>query len=211
MRLKEHTPPGLPLIIRFKGPAETLEEEWTFDIAWEELTHRVETELKEQTLRLNFSIKEKPHLEWAWHDEHNRGGMECTILVHIHTGPSGASVQKRKHLQWIALDQIQNLNNEVSFTVPAHNLFKKTGEVDSTRQELRNTSASIQASPQAARKKRLTKLDMTILMDPEIDALVSAKGDHNEECEDSALLQTISTNLPRSTSHPVAQSRLNYV
>jgi hypothetical protein len=131
--------------------------------------------------------------------------------VHIHTGPSGASVQKRKHLQWIALDQIQNLNNEVSFTVPAHNLLKKTGEVDSTRQELRNTSASIQASPQAARKKRLTRLDMTILMDPEIDALVSAKGDHNEECEDSALPQTISANLPGSTSHPAAQSRLNYV
>ncbi|CAK9191715.1 unnamed protein product [Sphagnum troendelagicum] len=65
MCLKEHTPPGLPLIIRLKGPAETLEEEWTPDIAWEELIHRVETELKEQTLRLNFSIKEKLHLEWA--------------------------------------------------------------------------------------------------------------------------------------------------
>jgi hypothetical protein len=103
------------------------------------------------------------------------------------------------------------LNNEVSFTVPAHNLLKKTGEVDSTRQELRNTSANIQASPHAARKKRLTRLNMTILMDLEIDALVLAKGDHNEECEDSALPQTISANLPGSTSHPAARSKLNYV
>jgi hypothetical protein len=156
----------------------------------------VETELKEQTLRLNFSVEEKPHLEWAWHDEQNRGGMECTILVHIHTGSSGASVQKKKHLQWIALDQIQNLNNEVPFTVPAHNLLKKTGEVDSTRQELKNTSASIQASPQATRKKRLTRLDMTILMNLETDALVSKQGDSKEECEIKALLHITSANPP---------------
>ncbi len=201
MRLKEHTPPSLPINIRFKGPAEAHEEEWSSDTAWEELIHKVETELKEQTLRPNFNIKVKPHLEWAWHEEQNRGGMECTILVHIQTGTNGASVQKKKHLQWIALDQIQNLNNEVPFTAPAHNLLKKTGEATLIRKEPGNTPASSKASPQVARKKRHTRLDMTILMQPEIDALVSAQGDPNEECEDSTLHHKLSSlNPPGSIS-----------
>jgi hypothetical protein len=63
MRLKEHTPPSLPIYIRLKGPVEALEEEWSPDMAWEELIHKVEAELKEQILRLNFNIKVKPHLE----------------------------------------------------------------------------------------------------------------------------------------------------
>ncbi|CAK9232539.1 unnamed protein product [Sphagnum troendelagicum] len=86
MRLKDHSPSSLPINIRLKGPGEALEEEWSPDLAWEELIHKVESELKVQILRLNFNIKAKPHLEWAWHEEQNRGGMECTILVHIQTG-----------------------------------------------------------------------------------------------------------------------------
>jgi hypothetical protein len=76
----------LPLNIRLKEPAEELEEEWYTDAAWGELIHRVEVELKDQILRYNLSINEKPRLEWSWQDEPNRGGTECTILVHIHTG-----------------------------------------------------------------------------------------------------------------------------
>jgi hypothetical protein len=63
----------------------------------------------------------------------------------------------------------------VAFTVPAHNLLMKTGVVDTTHQELRNRSASFQVSPQAIRKKRLTRLDMTILMNLEVDNLVSSR------------------------------------
>jgi len=166
MSFKEHTPPSLPLNIRLKGPAEELKEEWSTNAAWGELIHRVEVELKNQTLRYYLSISEKPRLEWSWQDEPNRGGMECTILVFIHTGLKGVSVQKRKNLHWIALDHTSDLNNEVAFTVPAHNLIMRKGEVDSSCQELRNRSTSIQASPQATRKKRLTRFDMTILMNP---------------------------------------------
>jgi len=147
MRFKEHTPPSLPLNIRLKGPAEELEEEWSTDVALGELIHRVEVELKDQTLRYYFSINEKPRLEWSWQDEPNRGGMECTILVFIHTGLKGVSVQKKKNLHWITLDHTPDLNNEIAFTIVAHNLLMRKGEVDSSRQELRNRSASIQASP----------------------------------------------------------------
>ncbi|CAM6044071.1 unnamed protein product [Sphagnum compactum] len=143
MRFKEHTPPSLPLNIRLKGPAEELEEEWSTNAAWGELIHQVEVELKDQTLRFYLSISEKPRLEWSWQDEPNKGGMECTILVFIHTGLKGVSVQKRKNLHWIALDHTPDLNNEVAFTVLAHNLLMRKGEVDSSHQELRNRSASI--------------------------------------------------------------------
>ncbi|CAM6016856.1 unnamed protein product [Sphagnum balticum] len=143
--------------------------------------------------------------------------MECTILVHIQTDPNGASIQKRKHLQWIALDQIQNLNNEVPFTL-AHNLLKKMGEATLTRQKPRSTSASFKASPQAARKKRLTRLDMTIFMNPEIDAQVAARdalvlgqGGPNEECEASVLPRITLANPPGSISHMAARSKLTYV
>ncbi len=215
MRLKEHSPPSLPINIRLKGPGEALEEEWSPDLAWEELIHKVESELKVQILRLNFNIKAKPHLEWAWHEEQNRGGMECTILVHIQTGTSGASIQKRKHLQWVALEQTQSLNNEVPFSLPAHKLLKKASEAAWTRQEPKNSSASFQASPQAARKKRLTRLDMTILKNPELvaqveaqDALATEQGDINEE---SIPQRTSADQDTGSIGHAAARTKLSYV
>jgi hypothetical protein len=93
---KDHTSPSLPLNIRLKGPAEALEEEWSSEAAWRELIHRVEAELIEQTLRYYLTISEKPRLEWSWHEEPNRGGRECTILAHIHTGTNGVSVKKKE-------------------------------------------------------------------------------------------------------------------
>jgi hypothetical protein len=45
------------------------------------------------------------------------------------------------------------MNNEVEFSAPAHNLLMKTEAENLARQENKNRSASIQASPQAARKK----------------------------------------------------------
>jgi hypothetical protein len=109
------------------------------------------------------------------------------------------------------LDHTPDLNNEVAFTVPTHNLLMRKGEVNSFRQELRNKSASIQASPQVARKKRLTRLDMTILMNPEVDTLISAQEDLKEGSEGSKLPLTFVTNPPRSISQPAARSRLTYV
>jgi hypothetical protein len=55
------------------------------------------------------------------------------------------------------------MGNEIEFSALAHSLLMKTEAVQSEHQENKNRSASIQASPQAARKKRYTKLNFAIL------------------------------------------------
>jgi len=54
------------------------------------------------------------------------------------------------------------MNNEVKFSTSAHNLLKKIEAENTTHQAHKNRSASILASPQAARKKRFTKWDITM-------------------------------------------------
>ncbi len=114
-------------------------------------------------------------------------------------------------MHWIALDSTTDLNNEVAFSVPVHNLLTRKGEVDSPRQELRNRSASFQASPQAARMKRLTRLDKMILRNPEVGTLISAQENLKEGGEGSLFPPTLVTSPPGSISQPVARSRLDYV
>ncbi|CAK9210251.1 unnamed protein product [Sphagnum troendelagicum] len=55
------------------------------------------------------------------------------------------------------------MNNELEFSAPVHNLLMKIEATNSEHQESRNHSASIQASPQAARKKHFTKLNFAML------------------------------------------------
>ncbi|CAM6056899.1 unnamed protein product [Sphagnum tenellum] len=177
MHSKPHTLPNLPLSIRYVGLAIEPEAEWTPNTAWADLIHQVELKLEEQILRFKFTISERPQLEWSWQEALSRGGMECTILVPIHTGEKGVSVQKRKHLHWKALEQTLNLDNEVTFAAPTHNLLMRSSEEDLTRQALRNRWASLRASPQAAiKKKRFTRLDMTIMMNPETSSPDPAQG-----------------------------------
>jgi hypothetical protein len=92
MHSKMDTLSSLSLSIRYTGPADEP------NAAWADLIHRLEVEFEEQILRFKLNISEKPQLEWSWQDELSRGGMECTILVYIHTGVKGVSVQKRKYL-----------------------------------------------------------------------------------------------------------------
>jgi len=93
-----HTLPSLPLSIRYSRPVVEPEAKWTRNAAWADLIHRIEVELEEQILRFKLNISERPQLEWSWQEELNKGGMECTILVYIHTGVKGVSAQKRKYL-----------------------------------------------------------------------------------------------------------------
>ncbi|CAK9200940.1 unnamed protein product [Sphagnum troendelagicum] len=58
------------------------------------------------------------------------------------------------------------MGNELEFSAPAHSLLMKTEAVHLEHQENKNRSASIQASLQAARKKRYTKLNFAILASP---------------------------------------------
>jgi hypothetical protein len=143
-----------------------MESDWTFDLVWEDLIQRLESELEEKILRFKLSISERPQLKWVWQEELRRGGMECTILAHISTRLSALSVQNKRHLHWKALKHIPSMNNEVEFAAPAHNLLRNSGVENTTRLAYKNSIASILASPQAARKKRLIKVDLALLRDP---------------------------------------------
>jgi hypothetical protein len=55
-----HTLPSLPLSIRYIGPVDEPEAEWTPNTAWADLIHRVKVELEEQILRFKLNISEKP-------------------------------------------------------------------------------------------------------------------------------------------------------
>jgi hypothetical protein len=103
-----------------------------------------------------------------------------------------------------------NLNNEVAFATSTHNFLMRSGAKGTTRQALKNRSASIRTSLQAARKKMFTKLDMTILMNSEISSLGPAQGEHKEECRESKLLASNTTRPSRSISQLAARNRLIY-
>ncbi len=60
MHSKMHTLPSLPLSIRYIGPVDEPEAEWTPNTAWADLIHRVKVELEEQILRFKLNISEKP-------------------------------------------------------------------------------------------------------------------------------------------------------
>lgn len=55
------------------------------------------------------------------------------------------------------------MNNEIEFSASAHNILLKTKPANTNRQAHKNQTVSIQASPQAARKKQYTKLDLTLI------------------------------------------------
>jgi hypothetical protein len=189
---KKQALPSLPLSIRITGPAEATEEEWSPSSAWADLIQRLESKLEEKILRFKLSITEPPQLEWVWQEELNRGGMECTILAHIDTGSSSLSVQNKKHLHWKVLEHIPSMNNEVEFAAPAHNLLRKIEGENTTCQAHKNCTASIFASPQAARKKRFTKLDLMLLMASQKVSLDPARAGHKVESE---------TQEPTSSNH----------
>jgi len=161
---KNQARPSFPLSLRITGPTEA---EWTQDSAWADLTQRLETELEEKVLRYKLTIKTRPLLEWSWLKESSMGGTECTILAHIDSGTSTLSIQNKCHLHWKVLDGKIGMRNKMEFSAPAHSLLMKTEAVQSEHQEIKNRSASFQASPQAVRKKRYTKLNFAILASSE--------------------------------------------
>jgi hypothetical protein len=55
------------------------------------------------------------------------------------------------------------MNNDIEFAGPAHNLLLKSGLVSIERQVCMSKVASQMASPQAIRKKRFIKLDLSKL------------------------------------------------
>jgi hypothetical protein len=41
-------------------------------------------------------MEEALNLEWSWREELNRGGFECTILVHVLVGANLVNIQSKK-------------------------------------------------------------------------------------------------------------------
>ncbi|CAM6028211.1 unnamed protein product [Sphagnum balticum] len=207
--------PSFPLNIRLTGSVET---KWTPSSAWADLTQRLEVELEEKVLRYKLSISDRPQLEWAWQEVVGRGGLECTILAHIDTGFNALSIQNKRHLHWKVLELAQGMkgmNNEAEFATPAHNLLMKTVPENSIRPGNQNRSASIQASPQAARKKKFVKLDIKTLFPPLFpprtvnDAPLQAEQEENKEEHE----QPTADDEERTTGsigQPATRNKLSY-
>jgi hypothetical protein len=207
---KNQVLPNLPLSIRITGLAEAMEVEWSPSSALLDLIQRIKLELEEKILRFKLNINEKPQLKWVWQEELSRGGMECTILAYINTGSNALSVQSKRHLHWKVLEHIFSMNNEVEFATPAINLLRKTDVGNTTRQAHKNRTASILASPQATRKKRFTKLDLTLLMTSQNGSMDPTHTDHKAENKDQKPSSNDHIKLPGSISQPAARNRLTY-
>jgi hypothetical protein len=160
---RNNAPLNLPLNLRITGPSKA---NWTHESTLADLTQRIETELEEKVLKYNLNLKDRLSLEWSWQEEQIRGGMECTIPAHISTGTNAISVQNKRHLHWKTLDSMPSMNNDIEFLGPTHSLLLKSGPTSTDRQVRKSTSANLKASPQAVRKKRFTKLDLTKLEPP---------------------------------------------
>jgi hypothetical protein len=205
---KNQTQPSLPLSIKIMGPADAKR---SHDTAWVDFIQRLEVELEEKVLRYKLTLKDRPQLEWSWQEETSRGGTECTILAHIDTGSRALSIQNKRHLHWKALDSTQGMNNEVEFSAPAHNLLMKTEAENTARQENKNCSANIQASPQAARKKRYTKLNIMTLISSRVDNDTLTSSDRETDDGDQEHLTRDAIRAPGSIGPPAARNRLTYV
>jgi len=78
--LKKQSLLSLPIGIRVEGEGE---EDWSSQLAMEELIKHVATGLENNVLRHQLQMEETLNLKWSWREEPNRGGFECTILAHI--------------------------------------------------------------------------------------------------------------------------------
>ncbi len=74
------------------------EEDWSSQLAMGELIKQVVTSLEENVLKHQLPLKVVLNLEWNWKEEPNRGGFECTILVHAPIGTNLVNIQSKKHL-----------------------------------------------------------------------------------------------------------------
>jgi hypothetical protein len=113
-------------------------------------------------------------------------------------------------LHWKTLDLIQEMNNEIEFITPAHNLLRKIDIGNTARQAHKNRSASLLTSPQAARKKRCTKLDLALLMTSQQVIGTPTLTDREAKNRDLEFSPSDKTRIPGSFGPPVARNKLTY-
>jgi hypothetical protein len=134
----------------------------------DELIQHIAIKLEENVLKHKLLLKDQLSLKWSWQEELSRGESECTIFAHIPTGSNPVNIQNKKHLHSKALESISSMNNKIEFVAPAHNLLLKQGVGGKECQVHKNKAASRQTSPQAARKKRFTPLDLGCSQTPNV-------------------------------------------
>jgi len=205
---KNNSPLNLSLNIRIMGSSE---EEWTHVSALADITQRIESELEEKVLRYNLNLKDRLSLELSWQEEQTKGGWECTILAHTSTGTSAISVKNKRHLHWRMSNSLTSMNNDIEFSGLAHSLLLKSGPVSTNRQVRKSASASLLASPQAIRKKRFIKLDLSKLEPPRtVTPFSSADDQETQGAGQEEAGQTTCTNMG-SIGPPTAQNPHTHV
>ncbi|CAK9881389.1 unnamed protein product [Sphagnum jensenii] len=102
------------------------------------------------------------------------------------------------------------MNNEVEFAASVHNLLRKVDVGDTNRQAHKNRVINILASPQVARKKRFTKLDLARMLSPQEVCLGLSQVDKEGEGEGQEPLPCDQSKFPGSISQPAARNRLTY-
>jgi len=107
------------------------------------------------------------------------------------------------------LDGETGMGNEMEFSTPAHSLLMKTEAVQSEHQKNKNRSASFQASPQAARKKRYTKLNFASLVSSGANEEPSP-GREEKEDDSQGSLEIDKGRETGSFGSKAARNRLSY-
>ncbi|CAK9872042.1 unnamed protein product [Sphagnum jensenii] len=102
------------------------------------------------------------------------------------------------------------MNNDVEFVAPAHSMLMKAETESSTRQESKNRAASIQGSPQAVRKKRFTKLDISTLVTTRLDDIAPTRDKIIRQDGDQEVPPCDTTRISGSIDHPATWNRLSY-
>jgi hypothetical protein len=92
---KNQVLPSLPIEIRIIGEGE---EDWSPQLALEEVIKHMVTSLEENILKHKLPLKEVPSLKWSWKEESKRGSLESTILTHISAITNLVNIQNKKHL-----------------------------------------------------------------------------------------------------------------
>jgi hypothetical protein len=102
------------------------------------------------------------------------------------------------------------MNNDIEFATPAHNLLRKTDTGNTARQAHMNSSASLLASPQAARKKRFTKLDLTLMIASKQNTNATTPIGKEAENKNSEPSLSDNNRTLGSIGPPVARNKLTY-
>jgi hypothetical protein len=136
--------------------------------------------------------------------------MDCTILAHIEIGTNALSTRNKRHLHWKVLDPAQEMNNDIEFATAAHNLLRKTDTRNTVRQAHKNSSASLLASPQAARKKRFTKLDLALMIASKQNTNATTPTGKKAENRNSEPSLSDNNRTPGSIDPPAARNKLTY-